>query len=501
MTTKQTDKTKRKLTPKQWLVLVISFLFLTILKLHNYDRMPHPVHAEELLYGWSGIYLIETGVPQSWSTLDYPDSNLVFDGIVGDKDNMYLPAKLYRPWLDEPPLFSLIAGGTAHLFGNDRRAVINPAYARLPTVLISLGTMLLIFWTGWSFFGFGIGLLAMVYYGITPIFVFGSRLSVPENVIAFASAGMIILAFRYQKKPDWRLAHIFGATAAILGLMKPTGFFIAPLMVYVCWQKKRYRDIATIVGWVMAGILAFAYYGYSYDWELFKHIVSIQGQRFAGWTGLANIFTTPAFDIFEMNDGWYIFSFLMAIFYSLRPRKNPKKQLLSLFFIYWLLVAVFAGTETDLLPWYRYPFFPFLALYGALGLRYVLKRVNFFTATLIFGLFLTSRYFLANDFRPTTPTNVFRFTMLFLLLPSLLAMAAKTETGNKITKTLLVCFVVLGGFFNSRYIYSAFETRCENKRCPMDKQIILSRAKFPVIDKLFKLGDSTDMLTTRRPWF
>ncbi|MFA6249989.1 MAG: glycosyltransferase family 39 protein [Candidatus Shapirobacteria bacterium] len=479
----------------------IVFCYLTILKLHNYDRVPYPVHAEELLYGWSGIHLIETGVPTSWSTLEYPKSALVYDGIVGDKSNMYLPAKLYRPWLDEPPLFSLMAGGVAHLFKSDRTKVINPAYSRMPTVVMSLLTMVLIFWVGKMFFGYKIGMLAMMFYGVTPIFVFGSRLSVPENVIALAAIGTLGLAKIYEEKPNFWLANFFGILAAILGLMKPTGFFLAPLLIYVSFGKKRYQDIGAIFFWTVLGILAFAYYGYYYDWELFRHIVAIQGQRFAGWTGMATIFTTPAFDIFVLKDGWYIFAFLMALFFCLRKNFTDKYRLVALFFFYFLMVAIFSGTEGDLLPWYRYPTFPFLAIFGALGLRYVLKKANFFSATLVFGLLMTSRFFLANDFRPTTSTLGFRLSLLFILLPSLLALAKRLKTGRALTRSLMIVFVLIGAFLNSRFIYSAFEVNCENKTCPMDKQIILSRAKFPIVDRFFKLGDSTDMLTTKRPWF
>src|SRR3989344_4635383 len=87
--------------------VILLFYFLSVIKLHGYDRWPGPAHAEELAFGWAGINIIETGVPISWSTLDYPDKYKVFDGIVGDKEGLWIPAKLYKPWLDQPPLYSL----------------------------------------------------------------------------------------------------------------------------------------------------------------------------------------------------------------------------------------------------------------------------------------------------------------------------------------------------------------------------------------------------------
>ena len=342
----------------KYLIFGILFLFLSILKFHNYDRVPDSVHAEELLYSWSGINLIETGVPMSWSTLDYSKENLMFDGIVGDIKGVYLPAKLYKPWLDEPPLYSLMSGGVAHLFGDDRNMVIPTSHSRIPSVLASIVTMFLVFWVGYKFYSFKIGILSMCFYGMTPTIVFGSRLSVPENIIALAVIISLLLVKSYLKKPKLIYPFIFGILSLILGLMKPTGFFLAPLCIYFAVKNKRWKDILIIIGFVILGVFLYALYGYGYDWNLFKTIISIQGNRFAGWTGLAYVLNSPSFDITLFFDGWYIFGLFFALFFSFQKKMSKNTKLLSMFFFYWLVLSVISGSEQDLLPWYRYPFFP-----------------------------------------------------------------------------------------------------------------------------------------------
>src|SRR3989344_7496969 len=275
-------------------VFLLVFYFLAVIKLHGYDRMPAPAHGEELLYSWSGIYLIETGVPVSWSTLDYPKENLVFDGIVGDKHNLFMPAKLWRPWLDEPPLYSLLSVGAGHLFGDDRTKIIPPSRARIPSVIASLFTMVLVFAVGVEFFGYWMGILAMAFYGLSPILVLGSRLSVPENIIAVGVIGSLLLAKKCLEKPRLVFPIGVGLTTAVLGLMKPTGFFLAPLAIFLTLSKKRWRHAGIILALTLLGVAAFAAYGYYYDWDLFLKIVSIQGRRFAGWTGFAHPFYFPA---------------------------------------------------------------------------------------------------------------------------------------------------------------------------------------------------------------
>lgn len=482
-------------------IFLLVFYFLTVIKLHGYDRMPAPAHGEELLYSWSGVYLIETGTPVSWSTLDYPEENLVFDGIVGDRHNLFMPAKLWKPWLDEPPLYSLLSGGAAHLFGDDRTKVIPPSHSRIPSVLASLVTTGLVFLVGYQFFGYWMGILAMTFYGLSPILVLGSRLSVPENMIALGVIASLLWAKKYLEKPNLIFPIVTGLAAAVLGLMKPTGYFLAPLMMFLAILKRKWGHAGLILTLALLGVIGFLAYGYHYDWDLFLRIVSVQGRRFAGWTGLPYILNSPAYDIDQLIDGWYIFGLIAALFFSLQEKKSKEIKLLLLFFYYWLMIAVLSGTEQDLLPWYRYPLFPLIGIFGALGLRWLYKRADFFALVLGIGLLMTSRYYLMNAFRPTTPTIVFRLVYFAALIPSLLDYAWKIPWAKKASQLILVAFIGLGLFFNAKYLYTIFETRCESISCPFGPTTKLSETRLPFLWRLFVPKENTDMLTTKRPWF
>jgi len=90
-------------------ILALVLIFTFILRAHNYDRVPPIGQLEELAFGWAGIHLIETGSPVSWSTLEYPESALIFKGeknLGGNDPKVFV--NLYDPWLDQPPLFSLL---------------------------------------------------------------------------------------------------------------------------------------------------------------------------------------------------------------------------------------------------------------------------------------------------------------------------------------------------------------------------------------------------------
>ena len=50
------------------------------------------------------------------------------------------------------------------------------------------------------------------------------------------------------------MAGVWGVMAVIGGLMKPTGFFIAPLMMFVSARKKRWADVLIILLLTLAGV-------------------------------------------------------------------------------------------------------------------------------------------------------------------------------------------------------------------------------------------------------
>ena len=481
-----------------WIFFIGLWLGLSILRCHNYSRYPGVNHAEELLYSWSGIYLIEEGVPVSWSTLDYPKENLIYDGMVGTGRNT-IPAKLYRPWLDEPPLYSLLSGGAAHLFGDNRKEVLSVAYTRIPSVVVGVISILVLGLIVYKMFGKAMSLLTMLVYGLSPIMTFGSRLSVPENMIAFGVVIGLYLIYEYSKKPRISIAILISLITIVLGLMKPTGFFMAPLFIFYAFKNKRWSDIGIVVAAVIIGVGLFGWYGYSIDWELFKKIVAIQGTRFAGWTGLGYILTSPAYDIFEMFDGWYIFSLIWAVYVLFKNNLNKEWKMVSMFTVYWLIVALLAGTEQDLLPWYRYPIFPLLSIFGAYGLINTFKNPTFFKLTFLFGLMMTGRFYMANEFRSTTPTLVFRIMMFVILVPSLLDAIYKKSVYKNMSRVIVVVFMVIASWENARLLYNMFELRCESKECLIGKSTWLSDIKMPILWRWLKVNDGDG--TIQKTWW
>lgn len=481
-------------------ILLLVFLFTFILRAHNYERVPTPNHLDEQLYALSGIYLIETGTPVSWSTLDYPKNAEVFKGVIS-----YLGGQpsasvtLYKPWLDEPPLFSLLVGEAAHLFHADRTGWIPSSYIRFPIVIISALTSILVFLIADTVSGFWTGILAMLIYGTEPIMVFASRSAMPETLIAFFFCLTVYLLLKYQKASKFIYLLPIPILAGLAGLSKPTGYFILLLALYVVFavlykQKPiNWKSILKNLFYLTAATLPFVaiyiWYGFHFSPEIFKRILSIQGFRPAGFSSLTWFFISPSFSTSIFVSSWYVFCLVSAVFFIFQP-KDGLKKFVSLSFIFWVAVVMLSSGENDLLAWYRFPALPLLAILGTWGIQYIFEKADFFASFIATGFLLGSRALLVNAFRPNVSPENYRLAFSGLIAPSLANSIFNKNWLKKISQIVIVGVVVVGMWWNIKYIYNAYELNCENQTCSMVPSTILSSLHYPVIWRLFVLGKS-----------
>lgn len=485
--------------PFKFFLFVLVFFFTFVLRAHNYDREPPGGHLEEMLYAWSGIYLVETGVPVSWSDLDYPKRAEVYRGIIDYHGITKTSVRLYKPWLDEPPLYSLVLGAFAHYHHADRHLVIPAAYIREPAVLISSLVGILVFLIAFEVSGFYTGILAMLLYGTIPTLVIGSRLAVGENwVTLFYTLGAYLL-IKFVKRPNYLYLLLFPILAGLAGLGKPTGFFVLPIALYFAFAKKFYKTLIYMILGIIPFVVFFIWYGVHYDSQIFWHITSIQASRPVGFLSLAWFLISPAYDIYLFIDSWYVFGLAFAVYLIFSSRKEQilslsmdnLKWLISFFFVYWLMVVMFTGGQTDLLPWYRYPAFPFLAIIIAFGLEYVVRNVNFYTSLMVLGLLLGGRSLVSNAFRPDVYALDYKIIFSLLILPSLVYTIYKFGWLENLSRVLVIGVIVIGIYYNVIYVYNQFELVCESKSCEFGPQTALSQIHFPIIWRFFTLGEPT----------
>lgn len=478
---------KKNLFQAAVFLLVLTFTF--ILRAHNFDRVPAMGHLEEQMFAWAGINLIERGIPRAWSSLDFPQRAIVYKGAVsykGGDPTVYV--NMVEPWLEQPPLFSLLVGSFAHLYQANRDQIIPTSFIRTPVIIASILTSIMIFLVTRLISSYWAAILAMLIYGVTPVIALGSRLAVPENIIALIYLIIIYLLIKFQLNQKFKYIFFIPILVGIAGLSKATGFFIIFLAIYVALIKRKYKNIIYLTLAILPFIALFFAYGLYFDKEIFWRITAIQASRPVGFGNLGWFFVSPAFDIIELVDGWFIFLLLSSVFFLFSPQNNLKR-FISLALIFWIGVIMVSGGETDLLPWYRYPSYPLLAIMGAWGIQILFKRADLFATILIVGLLLGNRMLLVNAFRPNIQPMNFRLILSLLLLPVVLNSIFNHQILEKMTKFVLIIVIAIGIYFNVTYLYNIFELNCESKSCPLGPSTKLSTIRFPFIWRWLVLGE------------
>ncbi len=464
----------------RYLLVFVAFTFFFTIKSVNYDRYPLMGHLEEYAYSWMGIHLIETGVPKTWSpTGKFPVQDIAFSGKIQDY-NAELNVDILSPWLDLPPLYGLLSGGAAHLYGANKWSILPASYIRLPALFFAFLTTLILFLLTKKLFGFWSAMMATTIYSLTPLFVFGQRLSVAENGITFFYILVIYLIILYIEKQKWYLLSFIPILIGLAGLMKQTGFLIVFFIIFLLIKNKLWKEAVFVllgVSWFVGILFA---YGAAVDWNLFLQINLQQGNRPVGFLGLPFLLSSPGYSIEFLYDGWYIFSLFAAIYLGIAKFADKYFQLISLAFIFWAMVVVFSGGQTDTLLWYHYPLFPFLSIAAALLLSKIIKQPNLITTILVVGLLLSGRSFLSNEFKPQIEPAKFRLIITALISPAILYFLFKKPIFQKLTKIVLVTVIIIGFFLNTQAIYSAFPIASESKSFPYGPGTFFSNVYVPL---------------------
>lgn len=463
----------------KYLLVLIIFVFFFTIKSVNYDRYPLMGHLEEYAYSWTGIHLIESGVPKTWSPAGkFQEQDIVFSGKMTGS-NAELNVDILSPWLDLPPLYGLLSGGVAHLYGADKWSVLPASYIRLPALFFAFATTIFIFLLTRKLFGFWTAMLATAIYSLSPLFVFSQRLSVAENGISFCYILVIYLTLLYLEKQRWYFLLPLPIFIGLAGLMKQTGFLIVFFIIFLLLKNKLWKEIVFVFLGIIPFLGAFIAYGAAVDWNLFSQITLQQGNRPVGFLGLPFLLMSPGYSIDFFYDGWYIFSFFATIYLAITKFTDERFQIISLSFIFWAMVVVFSAGQTDVLLWYHFPFFPFLAISGALLLIEIIKQPNFITTILVIGLLLSGRSFLSNEFKPQINPTQFRIIITLLVSPAILYFIFKKPIFQKMVRAILIGVVIVGFFLNTQAIYSAFPIASEAKSYPYGPGTFFSGAYIP----------------------
>ena len=460
-------------------VLSLAFVLGVGLRLWKYPFYPLTANAEEYLFVRSGLSLIEQKIPISWNDIPvYEESNvykrMLAKNLSGRGD---LGVRLIKPWLDEPPLFSVIEGGISKFYQSENFTVISPYIIRIPPLIFSFLCLILLFLITKNLFGYWTAILTLVIYGTIPTVVFGSRLAVAENMITLFYLIVLYLFLNYQKTGKKWQRNLAIFLAGITGLAKPTGFLIVPFLGYLLWVKRGWKEgVRSLVAGLLIFVIPFFGYGFYFDRDLFLKVMSYQSQRPAGWSGLAYIFTNPGYSIEVFLDGFLVVGFL-ALIYLIFKKRNESEEFVLFTFVYTLLTVIISGGRHDQLCWYRYPIYPFMSIAISLLVKEIINKPNFYNSAVFIPLFLANLDLLENPFwklKFLTEVEFYRYPLFLLLLPGVIFMVFKKPVFLKILRLGIVISFIFGIFINVYVIKSRFNLLCDHDdKCALPYKVNL----------------------------
>ena len=349
------------------------------LRLHLYDQIPYPNEtADEYAYIWSGWSWLHEGRPTAWSQKSAYDGAPVY---LWNQTRYPMPT----PWLDHPPLYSLVAGGAATLAGAPEMLDAPLWPARLVSVALGTLAVALLYLLARSAYGQTVAALAGLLFATIPTVVVASRLALAESLIVVLMLVALLATQSYLgggrgSGVGWLLLAILMTAAA--SLAKVPGLAVGASVALLLASARRWTPALLAVLAAVAGLVPYLAYGLLSDRKLFLAVLGDQGSRATGLEVLSRMLAGAAMPPVAWPDSWIAFLWLALAYATFR-----RDRLLAVATAPYLIFLVAAVEQNAPRVWYREPLYPYLCLAGGIFLRDALLRPDVLrTALLTFGV-------------------------------------------------------------------------------------------------------------------
>lgn len=450
------------------IVILICFLGLS-LRIRYHNSVPRPGESlDEYANAWSGLGLIEIGVPLGWSYLESNIYQPVHHYI--NVDNVYQvgtvfanPFYIHSPWLDHPPGMGLLIGGFAYLKGARVLEDTSTLLIRKPLVILGTLNIFLLFLIGYLYFNYKTGIVAALIYSVSPLIVVANRLPQAENAFIplFLLSTILIKIFQNRKKYFYFFLSALTAGAGIW-------FKIPALMIAVSGSLlvlfstsdslKNRLKLALIYFFIASsfGFFPLLAYGLALDPKAFLQVLLFHSQRSygIGISALYQLFIqSKVTSNFSLTDGWLILGWFSWFIILTKIKDISQKCLVSIPLFICLIFFIFLGSE--FYGWYVFPFLPWLALSIALMFNFLTNQ----SILAVFSILITLpsqilfQKLNINNLIPNF-TNYWRFGFAFYLFFVCFCYFNSNKFLIKIQKLLIYIWFFLGIYLSIKYSYN-----------------------------------------------
>ncbi len=345
--------------PLLFLVLIVIAVLLRAGNLGEF----HPIDPDETSWLMVGTSLIATGEPTGWT---------IFQGVYF---NAGVNAEaLVTPYLDHPPLFSLIVGGWAYALGETDMKKLNWELVRIPMIVISILTIIFTYLFVRRAFGNTLAVFVLLAFVFFPSHVVTSRIIAAEHFIGLLLMIGLYLFVVFETTENSRVKRIMAMMMALLCvvslMVKLSAVIIPATLCLLALYKRRWRLLATLMLASIVSLLVLLGYGYYYNWEAFVGIFqshSGRGQNFAHfWTFFTklNIGHRGFFDVSIIVG----LVGMIGLIIEERVEKRGIYIYIPFLVVSFLFLYVAPGIAYG---WYKYLFYPLIAV----GLGHVFAQL------------------------------------------------------------------------------------------------------------------------------
>jgi 4-amino-4-deoxy-L-arabinose transferase-like glycosyltransferase len=330
--------------------IVVGGAFL--LRLHEMELSPPPRdNWDEVAFAWSGLTLITRHVPYGWSFLKaYHPTYLGLNGTV---------YPIVHPYLDHPPLFSLLVGGEAWLLGARDLQDVTATMIRPVAVGLSTLSTYLAYVLGRRVLPRGAALAGAALLATAPVAVLFGRQVESENLLAPLLLMALILSHRLLSGEGsrWAIAGLVLCCIAA-SLTKVPGIAVGAACGLLLFLNGRWRLGLLAGSAAIAGLVLYAAYGALIDWQVFMAVINAQGGRREGVMGAYEFIVAPAGIGRRIRDGWWVLGWL-GLGALLMTRRRPPWLLAGASLVFATAIMVLASQSlVARYGWYRIAVYP-----------------------------------------------------------------------------------------------------------------------------------------------
>jgi hypothetical protein len=418
-------------TPPRWRTWEIGALAAVallgmLLRTHDYALAPLPSdNRDEMGWAWSGLTLLTRHVPYAWSYLNaYHGVSVLF------VNGATYP--IVHPWLDHPPLFSLLVGAEAWLLGARDLADVTPEMIRPVAIALSTLSIVLLYALGRRVLPWPAALVGAALLATAPVAVLFGRAVESENLLAPILLLSLLVTHRLLTGEGRRPA-IAGLVLLCVAasLTKVPGITVGVACGVVLLVGGRWRLAALAVAAGVVGLLLYAGYGALLDWHTFTAVLSAQEARRHGVMGAYEFIVAPAAIGSSARDGWWILGWIgMGALLAGRSRGARLLPWAALVFATAILLF---GDERLVLRfgWYRIAVYPLVYAAAAYVCWEAVKEVALLPllAFLVLGGAAAASFGLTSAVEAWMPSPVIVSVILaVVLLPTVVA-AVRKQSG------------------------------------------------------------------------